>query len=137
MDLNFLLHIHQIHVIKANATSDEKSRQIHLDKAALHAEEIGSLRVPPLQAVTLLSSVSADTLSYGTYAWDRPVKPTFSLDSWENEGGAVRQPDVPDALETKLTLTPQYFVGSAVFSDLAQAVAEHARQKSDKLQGDN
>lgn len=136
MDLNVLLHAHQLAVMRAKGAGDDESRQIHFDKAAQYAEDIGALRIPPNRTVALLSSVARGTLSYGSYAWDSPQKPPSSLDAWENEGGAISRPRATPVAESRLTLPSQYFVGSAVFSDLSLAVAEHARQRQAPMQSD-
>lgn len=44
MDLNVLLHAHQIEAMKASAACDDVDRQSHLDAAAGYAEQIQEWR---------------------------------------------------------------------------------------------
>lgn len=131
MDLNILHRAHQIEVLRADAAGDNFGRQWHLDKANVHAVQIGALRVAPENAFK--SSVAAPSafLAYKTYAWDPADDLNPSTDSRDNEGGAINSPAALQVPGKPLRLSSQYFVGDAVFSDLSSAVAEHARQAAD------
>jgi hypothetical protein len=121
MDLNELLHAHQVEVMKAAASGDEKSRQHHFDQVAIYAERLrqlkGSRRTPD----------------------PAPHPSLASLNSWEDEGGALDPPLVPLPADTPLpsgitaNLIREYHVGPYVYQDLSLAMAENERQKSNIL----
>lgn len=135
MDLNILLRAHQIEVLRADAAGDYLSRQWHLDKATVHAEQIGALRVAPENAFKPSVAAPSAFLAYKTYAWDPADDLNPSTDSWDNEGGAINSPPASQVTRKPLRLSSQYFVGRSVFSDLPRAVAEHARQTADLEHG--
>ena len=96
MDLNELLHAHQIEVMKASASGDERSRQNHFDKVALYAEQIRRLRNSHRIADLLPLRRSHEAIVEGTRADHTGPKPTApSLESWEDEGGALYPPPAP------------------------------------------
>lgn len=121
MDLNELLHAHQVEVMKAAASGDEKSRQHHFDQVAIYAERLrqlkGSRRTP-------------DPAPHTSLAW---------LNSWEDEGGALDPFLLPLPADTPLpsgvtvNLIREYHVGPYVYQDLSLAMAENERQKSNIL----
>lgn len=68
MDLNELLHAHQVEVLKANASEDSEIREGHFDMIARYADEIRALRkVAPEDRSARVAS-SRDTVIYGSYA---------------------------------------------------------------------
>jgi len=121
MGLNELLHAHQVEVMKAGASGDEKSRQHHFGQVAIYAE-----RLPQLKR----SRRTPNPIPHPTLA---------SLNSWEDEGGALDPPLVPLPTDTPIpsgitvNLIREYQVGPYVSQDLSLAMAENERQKSNIL----
>lgn len=129
MDLNELLHAHQVAVMEASAAGDDVARQGHFEKVALYAKRVRELRQFNRQSALPSASLGGETIIYGTYAGDpAPVPDTVLLNEWENEGGAIEPQANSLPAGVTLTLAPQYHVGPYVYSDLALAVAEHGRQ---------
>lgn len=128
MDLNELLHAHQVAVMRANASGDEQGRQNHFDKVTLYAKRIRELRKFSSQSALPPKSQAGDTIVYGTYAGD-PEPTSRPIDDWESEGGATKpcDPTLPPGMS--VTYVPQYRVGKFTYSDLALAMAEHSRQR--------
>lgn len=131
MDLNALLHAHQIEVMKASAIGDDAGRQNHFHKVALYAEKIQELRDSLGTRNPISDHALPDRVIYGIDASNIAQEPGGGapLASWEGEGGAVASPMTqgPDGPSRKTVC--QYFVGPFVYSDLSSALAEHARQK--------
>ena len=129
MDLNELLHAHQVAVMQASASGDDDTRQNHFDQVALYAQRIRDLRDFRQQTDPPAGTERQATIVYGTYAGDpQPHAQTISINAWESEGGAIDRPDLPPPPGLILKMVPQYSVGPYVCSDLALACAEHARQ---------
>ncbi|MCB2089063.1 MAG: hypothetical protein R3E18_10820 [Sphingomonadaceae bacterium] len=129
MDLNELLHSHQVAVMKASAAGRTAERDGHFAKVALYASRIRDLRkTAPVSAIQ--STGAADTVIYGTYAGDNALpRNDAGVGAWESEGGALNpsQPSLPEGISCRLE--PQYFVGPYRYSDLDLAIAENLRQK--------
>lgn len=128
MDLNELLHAHQVQVMKAAESGDVTVRQSHFDKVALYAERIRGLRdiFDPRNPASL---PGRETIMFGTDAGEPPANPLGgAVNRWESEGGALDplQIPLPEGVSSKMTF--QFFVGPYVYSDLSLALAEHARQ---------
>lgn len=68
MDLNELLHAHQVEILKANASRDCGTRENHFGMIAQYASEIRALRAiaPPDRPPPV--ELSGDTIIYGSYA---------------------------------------------------------------------
>lgn len=129
MDLNELLHAHQVSVMKASGSGDDLAKQGHFDKVALYAKRIRELRHFTSQSALPPTAEAGQTIVYGTYAGDpAPAHESVSLTEWENEGGAITASAMTLPHGVTMTLAPQYHVGPYVYSDLALAVAEHDRQ---------
>ena len=128
MDLNELLHAHQIEVMRASASSDDEGRRGHFDKVALYAEQIRSLRDFRRSAHPAPMAAPGETIVYRTYAGnDAPYLQPAVVDAWEEEGGSLDRPvPLPDGII--LTIVPQYAVGTYRYTDLALARAEYLRQ---------
>lgn len=134
MDLNELLHAHQVAVMEASAAGDDVARQGHFEKVALYAQRVRELRQFNEQSALPSAAVAGETIIYGTYAGDPAPTPAVGpVNAWENEGGAVEALAASLPAGVTLTLTPQYRVGPFVYSDLALAVAEHDRQTRAKV----
>ena len=137
MDLNELLHEHQIAVMKASASGDTQSQDSHFAKVAEYAARIRGLR-DTLYASKPDEPVNRpETIIYGSYAGDTeplkslaPAKPVDPVKSWEDEGGAVRHPAQPTPPQITERIARSYHVGPYVYQDLDLAVAEHLRQLS-------
>ena len=129
MDLNELLHKHQVEVMKAAHADDGPGRDNHYAKVAEYAERVRALREVHPMTEKPTSSDGPPAIIYGSYAGDtaRPAG-AEPITSWEDEGGAVRNHtvSVPEGIEMKLVR--QYYVGPYVYQDLDLAVAEHLRQ---------
>ena len=131
MDLNELLHKHQVEVMKAAAAGDGPGKDSHFARVAEYADRVRALRKVHPVADNPAAPDGPPAIIYGTYAGEN-AKPaaTEPVASWEDEGGAVRHPSIPlpDGIETKLV--PEYRVGPYVYQDLDLAVAEHLRRLS-------
>lgn len=131
MDLNELLHAHQVAVMRASASGDELGRDNHFAKVAEYAERIRQLREVRPMTDDKKQANGPETIIYATYAGDPVGQPTpRDVKSWENEGGDLDPPEVvlPEGIETKMVR--EYRVGPYVYQDLNLAMAEHMRQLS-------
>ena len=131
LDLNELLHRHQVEAMKAAAAGNGPEKENHFAKVAEYAERVRALRERHPMSDKPVSSEGPPAIIYGTYAGDAGKPSAASpVQSWEDEGGAVRHPEhtVPEGIETKLVR--EYRVGPYVYQDLDLAVAEHLRQMS-------
>jgi len=144
MDLNQLLHSHQVAVMNASIAGDDQERDNHFARVAEYAERIRQLREHNSMARAANPAPGPQTIIYGSYAGDpedgapaRPIaaKPTAGgEDRWEGEGGALDPPQIPDvSLPDGITtrVVREYRVGPYVYHDLDLALAEHLRQLSD------
>mgnify|MGYP000462845453 CR=1 FL=1 len=132
MDLNELLHAHQVEVMRASASNDQAGKDDHFAKVAEYAERVRQLREMRSDLfVTAPAIPTSETIIYGTYAGpiEQPAA-AKAVDSWEDEGGALDPPQVvmPDGVTSKTVR--HYHVGPYVYQDLDLAVAEHMRQLS-------
>ena len=134
MDLNELLHAHQVEVMRAGASNEQAGKDDHFAKVAEYARRVRELREMRIESapVTIFANEQkAETIIYGTYAGpiEQPAA-AKAVDSWEDEGGALDPPQVvmPDGVTSKTVR--HYHVGSYVYQDLDLAVAEHLRQLS-------
>ena len=138
--MNELLHAHQVEVMKAAASGDEECRQHHFNQVAIYADRLRQLRGSRRTPDPAPCASGRKTIVYGTYAGDPAADPSLaSLNSWEDEGGALDPPFVPLPAETSLpsgitvNLIREYHVGSYVYQDLSLAMAENERKKSNIL----
>ena len=131
MDLNELLHAHQVSVMQASAAGDDHGRDSHFTKVAEYAERIRELREMRQGRDTPTRIAEPETIIYGTYAGPI-VQPgaAAAVTSWEGEGGALDPPEVIAPAAVRTTLLRQYHVGAYIYQDLDLAVAEHMRQLS-------
>lgn len=136
MDLNELLHEHQVAVMHASAAGDGATRQNHFDKVAIYARRIRDLRDFRQRADAPGGSDQRATIIYGTYAGDPlPEESSSAMKRWENEGGAFEPSEPALPADVSLAFVPQYRVGPYVYSDLARALAENERQVVAKRSG--
>ena len=137
MDLNELLHAHQVAVMQASARGDDADRDGHFAKVAEYARRVRALRtMDPMISDKTIAPEGPPDIIYGTYAGDAG-KPSGAepIASWEDEGGAVRHPETPLPEGVELTMVRHYHVGPYVYQDLDLAVAEHLRQLSARDHG--
>ena len=132
MDLNELLHAHQVEVMRASASNDQAGKDDHFAKVAEYAERVRQLREMRSDLIVTAPAIpTPETIIYGTYAGpiEQPAA-AKAVDSWEDEGGALDPPQVvmPDGVTSKTVR--HYHVGPYVYQDLDLAVAEHMRQLS-------
>ncbi|MEW9855694.1 hypothetical protein [Novosphingobium sp. M1R2S20] len=81
MDLNELLHAHQLEVMKATACQDERQREAHFSVVARYAEEIRKLRKILPETRTVQFPATRETIIYGTYAGSSaPELPSIASD---------------------------------------------------------
>jgi hypothetical protein len=131
MDLNELLHAHQVSVMKASASGDDKGRDDHFAKVALYAERIRGLRDVREQGGSANRLASPETIIYGSYSGETLEEPApATVASWEDEGGALDPPELPVPEGIVTSLHRSYHVGPYVYQDLGLAVAEHKRQSA-------
>lgn len=130
MDLNELLHAHQLEVMKASASPDGQTRQGHFEKIAIYARRIRELRQIRTPGASPSAEETPETIIYGSYAGETaPAVPNATLESWESEGGAIYPPLVPPPPEITTRIVREYQVGPYVYHDLSLAMAEYERQK--------
>ena len=137
MDLNELLHAHQVAVMRASADGNDQTRDNHFAKVAEYAERVRQMRegyaANAKPAPVTITITEPETVIYGTYIGplDQPSA-AMAVDSWEDEGGALDTPDasLPDGVT--YTDVRHYHVGPYVYQDLDRAVAEHLRQLSEQ-----
>ncbi|AXK42940.1 MULTISPECIES: hypothetical protein [Erythrobacter] len=131
MDLNGLLHEHQVAVMKAAASGDGSARDNHFAKVVEYAERVRALRRIDPMTKTPASADGPPTIIYGSYAGETSA-PSHSapIASWEDEGGALNPPEVTLPRGVTSKALRQYYVGPYVYQDLDLAVAEHLRQLS-------
>ena len=132
MDLNELLHAHQVEVMRAGASSEQAGKDDHFAKVAEYAERVRQLREMRSDLIVTAPAIpTPETIIYGTYAGpiEQPAA-AKAVDSWKDEGGALDPPQVvmPDGVTGKTVR--HYHVGPYVYQDLDLAVAEHMRQLS-------
>jgi len=132
MDLNELLHAHQVEVMRASASNEQAGKDDHFAKVAEYAERVRQLREMRSDLIVTAPAIpTPETIIYGTYAGpiEQPAA-AKAVDSWEDEGGALDPPQVvmPDGVTSKTVR--HYHVGPYVYQDLDLAVAEHMRQLS-------
>ncbi|QKG71948.1 hypothetical protein [Erythrobacter mangrovi] len=136
MDLNELLHAHQVAVMKASAAGDRSGRDDHFAKVSEYAERVRQLRELHQMSTTRNGAETPERIIYGTYAGEtRPPAVAGPVDSWEDEGGALDPPAIPspqDPLPAGVTMKTfnRYYVGAYSYEDLGLALAEHARQEA-------
>lgn len=138
MDLNQLLHSHQVAVMNASAAGDHHERDNHFARVAEYAERIRQLREVRMMTETTNPAAGPQTIIYGSYAGDpdggaseQALPASISgggEDRWEGEGGALDPPEIPDGI--KVRMVREYRVGPFVYHDLDLALAEHLRQLS-------
>jgi len=68
MDLNELLHAHQVAVLKANASEDPAIREGHFGMIARCVDDIRALRMMAPENRSARGASSRDTIIYGLYA---------------------------------------------------------------------
>lgn len=134
MDLNELLHAHQVAVMQASASGDEDGRDGHFAKVAEYARRVRALRemrMEPAPVAMPAAMPKPETIIYGTYAGpiEQPAA-AKAVDSWEDEGGALDPPQVVMRDGVTSRTVREYQVGPYVYQDLDLAVAEHMRQLS-------
>lgn len=130
MNLNELLHNHQVALMMACSASDDLDRQRHLAMAAFFAERLRKLRGHRLEDGQVTSQ-SEDSIDSGSYAG--PVsndRGADSLSSWEDEGGSLEKlPTAHMGPEITTVIALEYRVGPYVYQDVSLAMAELKRQE--------
>ena len=131
MDLNELLHSHQVAVMKASAAGDEAARETHFVEVEHYADRIREVRAINVAAKLAQGSPSlGDPLVNNRQLADLTADSArASITKWEGEGGALATSGataLPSGIRTDTI--KQYYVGPYRFTDLGLALAEHARQ---------
>ncbi|HAG37195.1 MAG TPA: hypothetical protein DCL34_10335 [Erythrobacter sp.] len=136
MDLNELLHEHQVAVMRASAAGDDRSRDGHFARVTEYAERVRQMRegyaARDRPAQIAGQTIEGETIIYGTYTApeEQPPAATPTVDSLEDEGGALDTPEPALPAGVTTSLVRNYHVGPHVYQDLNLAVAEHMRQLS-------
>lgn len=127
MDLNELLDAHQRAAMQTQADGSPQAVRV-----ALYAARIRELRDGHGDIGNDPIAHGADMLVYAGRSGAAAIRPASkALESWETEGGALASQEAavfPEGIT--MTLRPEYRVGPYVYTDLALAVAELARQQS-------
>lgn len=129
MDLNELLDAHQRAAMQTQADGSPQGQQAI--RVALYAARIRELRDGHGYIGSDPIAPGADMLVYAGRSGALPIRPgPQALEAWETDGGAIASQEaalLPDGIT--MTLRPEYRVGPYVYTDLALAVAELARQQ--------
>ncbi len=131
MDLNELLHAHQVSVMRASIAGNLAERDGHFEKVAQYAEEIRCLRNRRAQPTDDAQLAVPQAIIYASYAGSgADPEPEEAVEEWEDEGGSLDQPEteLPEGVAT--AELRQYYVGPYIYQDLGLALAEHLRQLS-------
>ena len=137
MDLNELLHAHQVAVMRASARggSDAGEGDDHFAKVAEYAERVRNLREMRM-ADEARAGEPPQTIIYGTYAGDHAAPDGEALpDATQSDEALPEQTGQPgegaDTPAGEANADGEYTVGGKTYSDLDLAVTEHLRQMSD------
>lgn len=126
MDLNELLDAHQRAAMQTQADGSPQAIRV-----ALYAARIRAMRDGHDDIGNDPIALGADMLVYAGRSGPATIRPVSrALESWETEGGALASQEAavfPQGIT--MTLRPEYRVGPYVYTDLALAVAELARQQ--------
>ncbi|MHA6333845.1 hypothetical protein ACXYL9_09190 [Qipengyuania sp. CAU 1752] len=134
MDLNELLHAHQVEVMRASAAGDDEGRQLHFAEVANYAAQIQALRTSRKGYVPLLHRAAREIDMHVTNGQHLATNAsTTSLNVWESEGGSINPPNSPLPAGIAERLVREYRVGPYKYTDLSQAIAENTRQQSRPL----
>ena len=132
MDLNELLHAHQIAVMKVGVAGDEHSRIGHLHNVAHFAERIRKHRNTWQKdasfAPTSLARIFLSPKDRGFQTERCTSDATDASDQWENEGGALDPCALPLPPAVRTSFVRQFHVGPYVYSDPKLALAEYNRR---------
>ncbi len=129
MDLNELLDAHQRAAMQTRADGSPQGEQAV--RVALYAARIREMRDGHGDIGKNPIALGADMLVYaGRSGAGSLRRGRTAVETWETEGGALtpRKDGLPEGIT--MTLQPEYRVGPYVYTDLALAVAELARQQS-------
>jgi hypothetical protein len=125
MALNELLDAHQRAAMQTQADGSPQAIRV-----ALYAARIRELRDGHGDICNDPIAHGADMLVYAGRSGAAAIRPVSkALESWETDGGAIASQEAavrPEGIT--MTLRPEYRVGPYVYTDLALAVAELARQ---------
>ena len=129
MDLNELLHAHQVEVMRASAAGDDEKRQLHFGEVANYAAQIQALRTSRKgYAPSLHRAARKIDVHEMNSQHPAPNASTTSLSVWESEGGSMDPPNSPLPAGIAERLVKEYQVGPYKYTDLSQAIAENERQ---------
>lgn len=96
MDLNELLHAHQVELMNATSSGAGAARENHFDRVAQYADHIRKLRKISPEARRQRRNSEPHTIIYGSYAGasasDVPLPPTTHLSDTETSS-ASENPD--------------------------------------------
>lgn len=138
MDLNELFARQQVAAMKASASESGESQDRHFHKVRLYAEKIRKLQQRLRSSGGEFQDIETPTVIIGADD-SKPQDicevgpmPAPMVSSWENEGGALRNPVRLATVPSRITsrVIKQYLVGKYVYTDLQSALAEFARQRS-------
>jgi hypothetical protein len=126
MDLNEVLHAHQLAVMKIAAGGSMNADDAA--KLALYAAQISALH-GPAPYTDPRPRAEPDTIILAGYEGNHPETGIAENETWESEGGSIAP--TPDILPSGITmmLRPEYRVGPYAYGDLALAKAELSRRK--------
>ena len=135
MDINDLLHEHELAVRRASAATDDGERGNHFAKVAEYAERVRNLREMRM-ADEARAGEAPQTIIYGTYAGDHAAPDGEALPDATQSDEALPvetgQPGEGGATPAgEANADGEYNVGGKSYSDLDLAVTEHLRQMSD------
>ena len=124
--INELLDAHQRAAMQTQADGSPQAIRV-----ALYAARIRELRDSHDGVGNVPIALDDDMLVYAGRSGAAAIRPgSKALESWETEGGAIASQEAavfPKGIT--MTLRPEYRVGPNVYTDLALAVAELARQQ--------
>jgi hypothetical protein len=96
MDLNELLHAHQVELIRASSSGTGKTRENHFEQVAQYADHIRKLRTISPEAALPERNSEPHTIIYGSYAGASATEPSIvsaSVTPDIDEQAASENPD--------------------------------------------
>ena len=128
MDLNELLHAHQVAVMNASAQNEDDDRDGHFAKVAEYAERVRQLRAMRSPPDVSATPGEPPAIIYGSYAGeDGDNAAPEPVGTWGDKGVVRKPPPEDDTPPADGGKGEGYRVGGSLFASLDEALAEHLR----------
>ena len=139
MDINDLLHEHELAVRRASEATDDGERGNHFAKVAEYADRVRRMREDNAVKANLgpvtITITQPETIIYGTYtgALEQPSA-AVAVNSGDAEAAALDPPEVVLPARVIYNDVRHYHVGPYVFQILIVGVADHLRLLSQQAE---